>query len=212
MQMNHFPRGFWAMILSSLLLLGLLASHVLGNFEVQPAAPPAAHVLNGGVTSTGVRILPLPIRLLIPAIGVNAPVEALGTLPNGDLQVPIQHPWEDVGWYQDGPVPGQVGSAVIDGHMDRPGELPAVFWNLHRLHMRDWIQIVLADGSSVSFRVTQVSTYPPTTMPLSRIFEDTSGTYLNLITCAGIWIPSQQQTSLRLVVYSVLSAPEYLLP
>ena len=36
------------------------------------------------------------------------------------------------------------------------------------------------------------------------IFGNLGGRYLNLITCAGDWIPSQHQTTLRLVVYTSL--------
>ena len=57
-------------------------------------------------------------------------------LSDGDLAVPTQNPWDGVGWYQYGPYPGARGSAVIDGHLDRPGGYPAVFWRLHQISGR----------------------------------------------------------------------------
>ena len=141
-------------------------------------------------------------HLLIPAIGIDAPVEPVGVLSSGALNVPQKNPWTDVGWYKDGPVPGQSGSAIIDGHLDRPGGVPAVFWNLNRLHKGDVVIVVGTRGQALHFRVVRLRTYRPDAAPLDEIYGDSSGIYLNLITCAGLWIPSQHQTAKRLVVYT----------
>src|SRR5205823_13312782 len=87
-----------------------------------------------------------PLRLIIPAIGVTASVEPVEILPNGNLGTPTRSPWEDVGWYDLGTNPGERGSAVIDGHLDRPGGFPAVFWNLRSLHAGDDVQVLNAKG------------------------------------------------------------------
>lgn len=145
-----------------------------------------------------------PVRLEIPAVGVNAPIVPVGILSNGDLQTPAVHPWVDAGWYAAGSVPGEPGSAVIDGHLDRPGGYPATFWFLRNVHAGDEVMVVSAKGTTVHFRVTHIAFYPPQAAPLQEIFGNNGGTYLNLITCAGDWIPSQHQTTLRLVVYTVL--------
>ncbi len=148
---------------------------------------------------------PPPVRLLIPSIGVNSSIESAGVLPNGDMETPSVNPWDDVGWLKSGPVPGQRGSAVIDGHLDRPGGSPAVFWRLRELQAGDAVMIVNAQGKTVHFRVIQVMFYTPQQAPLQQIFGNGGGTFLNLITCAGDWIPSQHQTTLRLVVYTTLA-------
>ncbi len=146
----------------------------------------------------------VPARLMIPSIGVNAPVENVQIQGNGDLGTPQQNPWEGVGWYSNGPRPGEAGSAVMDGHLDRPGGYPAVFWYLNKVQVGDIIMVVDASGKTLRFRATRTAAYPPQEAPVQQIFGDTGGTYLNLITCAGTWIPSQHQTTLRLVVYSTL--------
>ncbi len=153
---------------------------------------------------------PVPVlsgwRLQIPAIGVNAPIENVGVASDGTLAVPAKgtpNEWTNVGWYQGGPVPGQRGSAVIDGHLDRPGGSPAVFWYLKNLHLGDTITVT-GNGKTVHFRVTQIMWYTPTNAPLRAIFSNNTGTFLNLVTCAGTWIPSQHQTTQRLVVYTTL--------
>ena len=147
----------------------------------------------------------IPTRLLIPSIDVNAAVEPVGVLPNDDLATPTGNPWIDVGWYKSGPAPGERGSAVIDGHLDRPGGYPAVFWHLRDVHVGDKVMVIAAQGKTVPFRVTRIVLYPPQDAPLQEIFGNTNGFHLNLITCAGDWIPSQSQTSLRLVVFTSLA-------
>ncbi len=155
-----------------------------------------------------------PSRLLIPAIGINAAVEDVGILTHddnvggkaGDLATPTRSPWEHVGWYAAGPRPGERGSAVIDGHLDNQNGQPAVFWYLHKLHVGDEVQVIMSNGKKLTFRVTRIASYSPLAAPLQDIFGNNGGNYLNLITCAGYWIPSQHQTTLRLVVYTTLES------
>jgi sortase (surface protein transpeptidase) len=145
-----------------------------------------------------------PVHLSVPSIGINAPVEQVGILANGDLATPTRNPWVDTGWYSNGPLPGERGSAVIDGHLDRPGGFPAVFWYLRDVHAGDAVYITEKDGRQLRFHVTRIAYFTPQNAPLQDIFGNNSGIYLNLITCAGDWIPAQHQTTLRLVVYTTL--------
>jgi hypothetical protein len=62
--------------------------------------------------------------------------------------------------------------------------------------------VVGTQEKTLRFHVVQLQTYRPDEAPLEKIFGDASGTFLNLITCAGPWIPSQHQTARRLVVYT----------
>ncbi|HLL78123.1 MAG TPA: class F sortase [Ktedonobacteraceae bacterium] len=167
----------------------------------QQAKTGAYHTGSHSITSTPVVV---PVHLVIPAIGVNAAIEEVGIAADGDLSTPMMHPWDDAGWYDLGTRPGEQGSSVIDGHLDRPGGYPAVFWNLRYLHSGDRVIVVESQGKALQFRVLQVAFYSPQTAPLQNIYGNTTGKYLNLITCAGDWIPSQHQTTLRLVVYTQL--------
>jgi hypothetical protein len=56
-----------------------------------------------------------------------------------------------------------------------------------------------ASGKTYSFQVTRVAVYPPTQAPVHDIFGNTSGTFLNVITCTGTWIPREHQMTLRFV-------------
>jgi sortase (surface protein transpeptidase) len=146
----------------------------------------------------------VPLRLLIPIIGVNAAIEQVGIADNGDLDTPSLSPWTDTGWYVDGPRPGEQGSAVIDGHLNQPGNYPAVFWRLYQLRAGNEAIVLDSNGKVWRFLVIDVAYYTPQNAPYQLIFGNTSGKYLNLITCAGDWIPSLQQTTERLVIYTRL--------
>jgi len=195
-------------------LLSLLLSGWIGRqFFQTPRSTRSLGSLTGGTSSptSGTRgsvASPTTYRpgahLIIPTIGVNASIEPVGVLSDGDLGVPTQKPWDGVGWYQYGPYPGAQGSAVIDGHLDRPGGSPAVFWKLGNLHIGDIIMIVNPGEKPLHFRVMNSKYYAPNNAPLKTIFGNMTGSFLNLITCAGQWIPSQHQTTLRLVIYTAL--------
>jgi sortase (surface protein transpeptidase) len=145
-----------------------------------------------------------PMHLSIPAISVDAEIEAVGVMASGDLDTPQRRPWTNVGWYSAGPMPGEPGSAVMDGHLDRPGAFPAVFWHLRDIQVGNDIEVKMFSGKTLHFYVTQTEYYTPQHAPLEAIFGDGGGRYLNLITCAGDWMPDQHQTTERLVVFATL--------
>jgi hypothetical protein len=122
----------------------------------------------------------VPVRLQIPSIAVDAPIEAVGLTADGLMDVPKQY--DDVGWYALGPRPGDLGNAVIAGHVDSTSG-PAIFWRLRRLVPGQEIGVVGDDGVIHEFVVTAVARYRRTDAPLERIFGATAGTHLNLITC-----------------------------
>jgi sortase (surface protein transpeptidase) len=169
-----------------------------------PASSPVGHHTTSSIVIPATKRAALPVRLLIPTIGVNAFIEGVGVTSSGDLAVPEQNRWEDVGWYMSGPRPGERGSAVIDGHLDRPGGDHAVFWWLRNMRVGDAVMVIDASGKTLKFHVREIGFYPPQDAPIQQIFGNDTGNYLNLITCAGDWIPSQHQTTLRLVIYTTL--------
>ncbi|MCL4508804.1 MAG: class F sortase [Chloroflexi bacterium] len=139
------------------------------------------------------------MKLQIPAIGVTAPVELVGLTADGAMDVPKK--WEDVGWYEYGPVPGQAGNAAIAGHLDST-TAPAVFWRLSSLKAGDLITVTLSNGQQVSFKVTREVSYPYDNAPIDKIFGPAPTPNLNLITCGGKWDPYTKNYSNRIVVYT----------
>lgn len=198
----------WALLVGTILLLlsgcgqqTAITEHastvpIIHAMKTEPSASATASTASGRMGN--------PTRLIIPAIGVNAAVETVAVTANGGLAVPVRSPWDDVGWYDQGVRPGEQGSAVIDGHLDRPGGYAAVFWNLRHIQVGDEVKVIDTRGNMLRFRVTKVALYAPREAPVQDIFGNEGGRYLNLITCAGDWIASEHQTTLRLVVYTML--------
>ena len=198
---------FLVFALVVMLLLCACSNTVAETPELHPEQANSSSALTPTVLATAthpVSTTANPIRLVIPAVGINAFVEMVGVRADGELATPARSPWDDVGWYDLGPHPGERGSAVIDGHLDRPGGYPAVFWRLRDIQVGNDVQVTNTAGKTLHFRVTRIAYYSPDQAPLQDIFGNLGGTYLNLITCAGDWIPNQHQTTLRLVVYTTL--------
>jgi sortase (surface protein transpeptidase) len=154
------------------------------------AAAPADH--------TPVQV-PVPVRLRIPAIGVDAPVEVVGIAADGSMAAPQS--WGDVGWYEYGALPGQLGNATLVGHLDSTTG-PAVFWHLGSLTSGNALFVVMSDGSLLSFTVHEQDRYPYNDAPYERLFGPATTANLNLITCAGAWDAQQHNYLQRTVVYA----------
>ncbi len=142
-----------------------------------------------------------PVRLSVPALGINAPVETVRLDRQGNVAAPAA--LKDVAWYAGGATPGDPGSAVMDGHLGvRPGQ--AVFWNLPKIRAGDMIVVTQADGTQVQFKVDSVQTYARTaTVP--QIFSTDGPPQLWLITCSGRWDYSRATYKDRLGVHAVLA-------
>lgn len=144
----------------------------------------------------------VPLTLDIPAIHVHATVESVGLDSHRQMDVP-KNP-QDVAWYNLGSQPGEVGNAVIDGHVDTPTGAPAVFAKLKNVHLGDTIDVIERQHIKHEFVVTSIQDLPTAIFPTNRIFGPTTETRLNLITCAGTWDNNTSNYSERLVVFSKL--------
>ncbi|MFI2607267.1 class F sortase [Kitasatospora sp. NPDC018619] len=125
-----------------------------------------------------------PTRLLIPSVGVDAPVAGLGLNPDGTVEVPSADRGDEVGWYRNGPTPGETGPAVLIGHYDTVHG-PAVFKQLPKLRAGERIRIQRADGSTVDFTVRTLVQASKDSFPTEQVYGDTPGPALRLITCGG---------------------------
>lgn len=155
------------------------------------ATPPPGSDLPGvattpGPTPTG-RSLDRsePIRIAIPKIDVGATIMPLGVTADGMVQVPPLAKAQLAGWYQLGPAPGEVGNAVIVGHVDSKEIGPAVFFRLGALLPGDTIEVIRKDGKTANFVVESVRSYPKTAFPTDLVYGPTDVPGLRLITCGG---------------------------
>jgi hypothetical protein len=139
-----------------------------------------------------------PTSIAIPAIGVHAPIVAVGLQADGAMQLPDP---DQVGWYRLGPRPGAPGPAVLIGHVDnRTG--PAVFYRLRQLRPGDEILIGQSDGTTSRFLVGRLEQHPKTALPTSHIFTTAPGQWLRLITCAGRFNHATGHYRDNLIVYA----------
>jgi Sortase domain len=177
-------RAVPALVAAGLLLLIAWLLLAIGRLDHQPHPQP----LNGGG----------PTSIAIPAIGVHAPIVAVGLQADGAMQVPDPG---QVGWYRLGPQPGAPGPAVLIGHVDsRTG--PAVFYRLRQLRPGDQILIGHSDGTTSRFLVGRLEQHPKTALPTSRIWAPVTGRCLRVVTCGGPFIRATGHYRDNVIVYA----------
>ncbi|HEV3245369.1 MAG TPA: class F sortase, partial [Candidatus Paceibacterota bacterium] len=170
------------------------------NVEAQVQTPPQTQKLEGSpVPSSPVAtVSSSDPRLVIPAINLNDPIVNVGVTSSGDMAVP-DGKTSQVGLYDGGPQPGDVGAAVLDAHVF------AAFSKLNDLSVGDDIY-VQKDGQQLHFVVTAVKTFALSEITSADLFTPTSDRDLNLITCAGNLTPDSSTYDHRLVVYATLAS------
>ncbi|UUN27583.1 class F sortase [Streptomyces sp. FIT100] len=146
-----------------------------------------------------------PKRLQIPYISVDAPFIPLGLSPTGQLNSPPVNNNNLVGWYKDGPTPGERGTAIVAGHFDTMTG-PAVFVGLSELKPGRMVDITREDGTIATFKVDSVETFDKKTFPSARVYDDTPQALLRLITCAGEYDKSAKDYNQNLVVFAHLES------
>ncbi len=141
-----------------------------------------------------------PVRLTIPSIAIDSAVEQVGVTVDGAMEVP-KGP-DTVGWYERGPRPGEIGSAVMAGHYGWKNNEAAVFDNLYTLQVGDKLYVEDDQGVTTSFVVRDRRHYDPAA-DASDVFTSRDGiAHLNLITCGGVWNHATQSYSERLIVFA----------
>jgi Sortase domain len=181
------PRARIAGVLGTVLLLGGMSAVVYAIASQVHSPQPSASA--AGVTSATGRgpSLPrsLPVSVDIPAIGVHSRLLNLGLNPDGTMQVPsLITQANEAAWYKYSATPGEIGSSVIEGHVDSHAG-PAVFFRLGALHPGETIDVTLADGVTAIFRVTGVREYGKDKFPSRTIYGAAQNAALRLITCGG---------------------------
>jgi sortase (surface protein transpeptidase) len=158
-------------------------------------APPAPVVLTRPVAAA----VAAPVQVTIPAIDLDTDLVGIGVDAAGALVPPADY--GQAGWFSAGPAPGDVGPAVLAGHVDnRSG--PAVFFRLEELVPGDRVVVTRSDGQQVPFTVTQVAAYPKTAFPTAQVYGPTTGPELRLITCGGTFDHSRRSYTDNVVVYA----------
>ncbi len=143
-----------------------------------------------------------PTRLRIPSLGIDSPLARLGVDAAGALVPPED--FGQAGWFADGIVPGEVGPAVVAGHVDsRTG--PAVFFRLADLAAGDDVLVERGNGTTAHFVVTHVDRYAKDAFPTEEVYGPTQDAQLRLITCGGDFDRSARSYVDNVVVFARLT-------
>jgi len=170
----------------------------LGDAAVTPAPP----------------LGPLPVRMVVPRLYMDAPVIAMGVDAENNPEVPGRP--DQVAWYTFTATPASDSNAVFTGHVDwqtRTGApIPGVFYRLRELQIGDDITLTLEDGSEATYRVTGNVATKYDDPNVVRSMGPTSKDVITLITCGGTWLagapgPYGGNYSHRVVVRAELVTP-----
>jgi sortase (surface protein transpeptidase) len=171
---------------SSSLVPAPTAPRNLPAVPTRPAAPPEQD------------IVPAPVRLSVPALGVDSAVDPVGVEPDGQMTVPAEV--DRVGWYRFGPAPGGAGSAVIAGHVDSRTQGLGAMAPLRDAAVGDEVVVTDAAGTSTRWRVVSRELIEKQVLPLDRLFTRAGPPRLTLITCGGPFLPEYRSYRDNVVV------------
>jgi hypothetical protein len=176
----------------------LLVAIAVGTARCSDETRAAPHVVGAATLARSV-----PVRLQIEAIGVDSTLMGLGWRADGSMEVPPGG--FPAGWYTGAPTPGELGPAIIAGHVDMNG--PGVFYDLHNLKPDDEVTITRKDGSTPVFRVTRIELFPKDQFPTKMVYDNIDHPGLRLITCAGTFNRQSGHYEDNIVVFADLVAP-----
>lgn len=212
-------RSAWSRVLTALGLLTLTggmytitvgvaaraeAPRVEAPFVASAARPPAE--VTRPLLSPAALDRSVPVAISIPSINVRSTLGEVGLAPDGTIEVPAPGPSYDLAaWYRHSPTPGELGPAVIEGHLDRPDGSPSVFYRLGELVPGTDVEVTRADGKILIYRVSEVGRYLKAAFPTPAVYGDLDHPGLRLLTCGG---PQDENGDYRenVVVFAELDA------
>lgn len=175
-------------------------------------APRVAETEPASVAPTPSKVAPVaaahlkrsvPVRLQVAAIGVDSTLMDLGLRSDGTMEVPPGG--FPAGWYTGAPTPGELGPAIITGHVDMKG--PGVFYDLHKLKRGDEVTVTRRDNSRPVFRVSRVEQFPKDQFPTNLVYGNIDRAGLRLITCGGSFNSASGHYDDNIVAFAELIAP-----
>lgn len=147
------------------------------------------------------RVVNRPVAVHIRSLGLDAPTVPVGVVPDSTL---LEAPADaaTLGWYEHGPAPGEAGSSVIAGHVDRDGRRGA-FFGLSGLDPDATVTVDYQDGSTRDWRVVARRQYRKSELPIDLLFARTGAPTLALVTCGGLYDASSRYYQDNVVVFAV---------
>jgi hypothetical protein len=176
---NDWLRDLTGVAIAAILLAGLRGP---AESSVAAAAAPPPPEPTWEIVPVSAETVARPVRVRIPAIGVDSTIVDIGVDKSGALLPPSKT--DTTGWFTGGPAPGAIGPALLTGHVDSYTG-PAVFYKLIDLRPGDAVLVDRADGSTATFTITSVTRVPKTAFPKDLVYAPMPVPLLRLITCGG---------------------------
>ncbi len=182
------------------------ANILFGALAPRPSTASQENILHLQTAGVPLPVASLtPLSLLIPELGIDASVEHVGVNARGTMAVPSSY--GTVAWYKEGTKPGDIGNAVIAGHLDNSLGLSGIFESLNRLTIGDTLSVAGENGERLTFVVKEIAVYKASEAPAQVIFGgDSTSRNLVLITCNGAWDGNARSYDKRLVVIAELQS------
>jgi Sortase domain len=177
------------------------AAPVNPYFQAPPTAPPPQPSLPAAPAMQPSS----PVRLVIPRLGVNAPVRSVGLDGKGAIEVPPVSNPNLVGWYRSGPTPGEAGPAIMLGHKDtRLGS--AVFSRLDEIRNGDVIEVHRKDGVIAVYTVGGLEQADKSVFPTQRVYGESPNPQMHLITCGGTYDRTTGHYTDNVIAYATMTS------
>ncbi|RJL22062.1 class F sortase [Bailinhaonella thermotolerans] len=142
----------------------------------------------------------VPVELVIPALGVRAPIRPAGPGARGLPDAPSRR---KLGWWRDGPRPGSAaGTIVVTGHAEGAEGGPAAFYDLARAPLGSTVRVVTAGGEHVVYRIVARRTFRRGHPPRD-VLTRSGPPRLALVTCECVSRRRGRHHRGGLVVYAV---------
>jgi hypothetical protein len=183
-----------------------------GSDATPPDEPVADPTATPAVSSPAVRDASLdslaapatipPARLVIPDLGIDATVDAVGVQPDGAMVIPASP--TSVGWYRYGSAPADpAGNTVIAGHVATREDGPGALARLVEAQPGMRVEVADPDGTVHAYEVAGREAIVKEALPVDEIFAREGRPLLVLVTCGGEYIPELRSHRDNIVVTAV---------
>jgi hypothetical protein len=172
---------------------------VLG--ELPPASKP-------GVDTPRTLPYSVPTHVDIPAVNLHADVITVGLNADDTIGTPSLSNAKVAAWYDHSPTPGQMGSAILDAHVDSAlmSDSRGAFFYLGLAKPGMTIDVTRADHSVAVFTIDEVQTALKASFPTDKVYAATPYAGLRLITCGGDYDKQTHEYLSNTIVYAHMTA------
>jgi len=174
------------------------------RLDLSPSAKASA---SGVVIPTSVlkpKVMPrsLPTHIRVPSVGIDADLVSTGLDQKGSIAMPNS---VDIGaLYNGSPTPGQLGPAIIAGHVDNYYQGDGAFFPLRNTQVGDLIYVDRADNTTAAFKVVDIKQVPQANFPSQEVFGNINYAGLRVITCGGAFNHQTYEYEDNIVVFAIL--------